>query len=362
MKQLIREHQGKHIWLLAAAALFLLFLLLRSNQGLMTWLVDHITQPFKQGLGALTYLVPIPLAELLYIAMALGLVWYIVRSALLIRREKGRRPRTAYLRLVGLLCAVLTVLDWFCLAWGINYYADGFQERSGITAQETISTEELYRVMDYFTRQLNAASAAIPRDENGLFAVSRDEIFAASTSVYENSYEAFPFLEQRDREPKQMMFSKILSAMGFTGYYAGFTGESVLNVDSPACLLPATITHELAHQRGIASEQECNFIAVVVATASGNPVYVYSGYLMGYIHLSNALSRADRALWQELRAQLDPNVLADIQYNNAYWDQWESPVDTLSQSAYDLLLKGYGQSDGVQSYSTVVELLVAYYD
>ena len=95
MKQLIREHQGKHIWLLAAAALFLLFLLLRSNQGLMTWLVDHITQPFKQGLGALTYLVPIPLAELLYIAMALGLVWYIVRSALLVRPEKGRRPRTA---------------------------------------------------------------------------------------------------------------------------------------------------------------------------------------------------------------------------------------------------------------------------
>ena len=361
MKQLIREHRGKHIWLLAAAGGLLLFLLLRPNRALMTWLVDHVTQPFKQALGSLTYLVPIPLAELLYIAMALGLIEYIVRSALLIRREKGRRPQTAYLRLVGLLCAALTVLDWFCLAWGINYYADGFQERSGITARENISPEELYQVMDYFTRQLNAASAEIPRDENGLFAVSRDEIFAASTSIYENSCEAFPFLAQRDRQPKRMLFSKVLSAMGFTGYYAGFTGESVLNVDSPACLLPATITHELAHQRGIASEQECNFIAVAVATASDNPVYRYSGYLMGYIHLSNALSRADRALWQELRARLDPNVLADIQYNNAYWDQWKSPVDTLSQKAYDLLLKGYGQSDGVQSYSTVVELLVAYY-
>ena len=158
-----------------------------------------------------------------------------------------------------------------------------------------------------------------------------------------------------------MMFSKILSAMGFTGYYAGFTGESVLNVDSPAAYLPCTIAHELAHQRGIASEQECNFIAILASTQSGNPVYAYSGYLTGYVHLSNALYRADREAWQGLRSQLDEGVLADIQNNSAYWNQWESPIDTVSNAIYDTMLKSYGQSDGIQSYGTVVDLLVAYY-
>ncbi len=360
MKELLLKYRKHHIWLAAALVPLVLFGIFRGNQALMTWLVDHVTQPFKQALGAVTYLFPFPLAELLYIGAGVWACVYLVRSALLIRRCRGQRKTMAYRRLLGLLCAVVTVVDWFCLAWGINYCADGFQERSGITA-EAVTVEELYRVTEYFTEQVNAASQEVPRNENGLFSAGRDEIFAASTEIYENSYDEFPFLRQTDREPKRMIFSKLLSAMGFTGYYAGFTGESVLNVDSPTCLLPATITHELAHQRGIASEQECNFLAVVVSTASDNPLYIYSGYLMGYIHLSNALYRADRELWQTLRQELAPEVLLDIQYNNAYWDQWESPVDAVSQTVYDAFLKGNGQSAGIQSYGTVVDLLVAYY-
>ena len=360
MKALYRQYRRHHIWFLIALAFLLVFAAAKENQKAMTWLVDHVTQPFKQALGGVTYLFPFPVAEVFYIGLGIGLCIYIVRTALLIRREKGNRRMMAYRRLLGFLCVALTVVDWFCIAWGINYYADGFQERSGITA-EPVTTEELYRVTEQFTQWVNEASQEVERDENGLFAVSRDEIFSLSTQVYENSYDIFPFLEQKDREPKKMMFSKLLSAMGFTGYYAGFTGESVLNVDSPACFLPSTITHELAHQRGIASEQECNFVAVVVSTESGIPAYVYSGYLLGYIHLSNALYKADYESWKALRSELAPEVLLDIQYNNAYWDQWESPVDAVSQKVYDALLKSYGQSDGVQSYGTVVDLLVAYY-
>ena len=43
-------------------------------------------------------------------------------------------------------------------------------------------------------------------------------------------------------------------------------------MDCPASFLPSTIVHEMAHQRGIASEQECNFIAIAVSLASGDPV------------------------------------------------------------------------------------------
>ena len=31
------------------------------------------------------------------------------------------------------------------------------------------------------------------------------------------------------------------------------------------------------------------------------------------------------------------------------------------QKVYDTILKGYGQEDGIRSYGTVVDLLVAYY-
>ena len=360
MKSLLRNHLKRLIWLGVLLLLLLLFIVGRENQGAMTWLVDHVTQPAKRAAGAVTYLVPFPLAEILYVAFGLWIVVFLVRTAWLIRRS-SQRGQTAFRRLLTLLCVLLTAVDWFCLAWGINYYADGFQERSGIYAQP-VSADELYRVMEYFTREVNAAAQEVPRDESGCFQVGRDEIFAASTEVYANSFQEFPFLEQEDRVPKRMIVSKLLSAMGFTGYFAPFTGESVLNVDSPTVFLPSTITHELAHQRGIASEQECNFIAVVVSTASENPIYAYSGWLLGYVNLSNALYKADPERWEELRAQLAPEVLADIRLNNAYWDQWESPVEAVSEKVYDSILKGYGQENGMQSYGTVVDLLVAYYD
>ena len=349
----------RHILLAAELGLLLLFLVLRSNAAVMTWLVDHVTQPFKQGLSAVTYLTPIPLAELLYIAIGLVILVALVRLPFALRRSADRR-RTLYLRLLSLLCFVLAMGEWFGLAWGINYYADGFQERSGLYAQP-VTTEELCRVTALFTEELNRLAGEIPRDEDGFFNVSREEIFDGSEGVYGNLAKEFLFLAREDRTPKRDLFSRLLSAMGFTGYYAGMTGESVVNVDSPACLLPATIAHELAHQRGIASEQECNFLAVAAATSCGEAVYAYSGYLMGYIHLSNALYRADPERWREMRQQLAAEVQLDIQYNNAYWQQWESPVDTVSQKVYDAFLKSYGQEDGVQSYGTVVDLLVAYY-
>ena len=359
MRERFRCAPKRHIWLAITVALLLLFLVGRNSQSAMTWLVDHVTQPFKQGLSAVTYLVPIPLAELLYVGLGLALVIALIRLPFVIRKAENRR-REAYLRVLSLLCGVLTVVDWFCLAWGINYYADGFQERSGLYAQP-VTVEELYRVTALFTEELNDLCDAVPRDDQGLFDVEREDIFQNSTTVYDNLSKEFPFLAREDRVPKKMLCSKLLSAMGFTGYYAGMTGESVLNVDSPACLLPATITHELAHQRGIASEQECNFLAVAASTSCDNVAYQYSGYLMGYIHLSNALYKADRELWTQLRQELAEEVLLDIQYNNVYWQQWESPVDTVSQKVYDTFLKSYGQEDGVQSYGTVVDLLVAYY-
>ena len=43
------------------------------------------------------------------------------------------------------------------------------------------------------------------------------------------------------------------------------------------------------------------------------------------------------------------------------WDQFEGLTATVSKRIYDSSLKSYGQTDGIQSYGTVVDLLTAYY-
>ena len=59
---------------------------------------------------------------------------------------------------------------------------------------------------------------------------------------------------------------------------------------------------------------------------------------------------------------LPPEVRADLADNNAYWAQFQdTAVQKVSNEVYDRFLKGYGEEQGLQSYGTVVDLLVVYY-
>ena len=353
-----KRHRAVHIWALLVAALFGLYAWGISSREAAN-AVSAVTQAMKDGYARLWYRFPFSVVEWFYVIFILTvIVWVVV---LVIWAVKGPdRGHRLYGGILGLACLCLTAWGLYCVLWGVNYYADGFQEKSGIYAQP-VEVEELERVARDFAEHLRELADQIPRDENGVFAVPREEIFAESTRIYDNISQEFPFLAREDRVPKKMVFSRLFSAMNFTGFYSPYTGESSLNVDSPACLLPANIAHELAHQRGIASEQECNFLAIAASTASDSVTYQYSGYLMGYIHLGNALYRADREKWEAVYSLLPDTVVADLRYHSAYWDQFDSVVAEVSEKIYDTTLKTYGQADGIQSYGTVVDLLVAYY-
>ena len=359
MKAFFKRHIGVHIWALGVLALFGVYWYgISSRQAANA--VSAVTQAVKDGYARLWYLFPFSVVEWFYAAFIVGVVVWLAVLFHRLRTGKGRRGQIAYGGVLGLACLCLTAYGLYCVGWGVNYYADGFQEKSGVYAQP-VTVDELERVALLFTEKLNETAGQVDRDENGVFAVDRDSIFAYSPRIYENITQEFPFLERTDRVPKKMLFSRLFSAMNFTGFYSPYTGESNLNVDSPACLLPANISHELAHQRGIASEQECNFLAIAAATASGNVVYQYSGYLVGYIQLSNALYRADRDRWAAVYETLPETVLSDLRYHSAYWAQFDGLTAKVSTKIYDTSLKSYGQTSGIQSYGTVVDLLVAYY-
>lgn len=359
MKAFLKRHWRVHTWLLGILALFSVYWYGISSREAAN-AVSSITQRMKDGYAKLWYLFPFSVVEWFYVAFIVGVLAWLAVLFHRLRTWRGRRLEAAYGCILGILCLFLTTYGFYCTAWGVNYYADGFQEKSGVYAQP-VTVDELERVALYFTEKLEETADQVARDESGVFAVPQDEIFAYSTCVYENITREFPFLSRTDRTPKKMFFSRLFSAMNFTGFYSPYTGESSLNVDSPACMLPANIAHELAHQRGIASEQECNFLAIAAATSSDNVVYQYSGYFMGYIHLSNALYRADPERWMEVRSLLPDTVAADLRYHSAYWDQFEGLTAKVSTTIYDNALKSYGQAAGIQSYGTVVDLLVAYY-
>lgn len=360
MKHFWKQHHKLHLWLLIDLALLLLFLLLRRCRPAM----EHISSAMASvrcTIGRLCTKTSISIMEVLCVLLTVFTVVYLIWNAAAILRAKGRRLHRAYSALLGAGCIVLTIYLGFCWIWGINFYIDGFQDQSGIRA-EPVAVEDLAAVTRYFAERLEETADAVPRDAQEHFSVPREEILAAGVDAYSVLDDTYPQLAFPDTPPKAVHFSGIMSLLDFTGVYCPYTGESNVNVASPACLLPSTVAHELAHQRGYTSEQECNFLAILASTTCGRTDYAYSGWLLGYIYLGNALYRADHDAWEAVYTSLPESVRADLSDNNAYWAPYRtSTVKKVSNTVYESFLKSYGEERGLQSYGTVVDLLVVYY-
>ena len=224
-----------------------------------------------------------------------------------------------------------------------------------------LSVEQLAATTVWFAEQVNAAADTVPRDETGLFAVSKEKILLNTGHVYDGIAAEYPFLAGPHRSPKPAFYSKLMSAAGFTGYLCPLFGESTLNVDCPAVFLPATIAHEFSHQRGVAAEQEANFVAIRASTTCGDAAYEYSGWLMGYLYLSNAWYSADPQAASENYRTLCDAARTDLADNDTYWAKWEGPVKEAGSTVYTGFLRGYDQTLGMKSYGACVNLLVEYY-
>lgn len=359
MKAFLRRYRAQLRWLAGLAAFFAVYFPLRTCRGAMNWLCGRVILPLEQALGRLCSVTSVSVAEVLILSGIFAAVFYLAWQVrcLIARPQKGQR---AVRMALTVLCAGLSIYAGFCLLWGVFYGADSFQDKSGLTARGG-TVAELTALTERFAREVSAAGDQVQRDENGCFAVPRSEIFAEAMSAYDGVVQVFDCLKKPAVMPKAFVSSRGMSYLDFSGFYFPFTGEANLNDESPAAYLPANICHEMAHQQGIATEKECNFVAIMAATSADSAAYRYAGYLMGYVHLANALYRVDQAAWQTIRDSLPDTVRADLRQNSAYWARFDGLVNTAATKVYDGFLKSNGLSDGVQNYGTVVDLLLAYY-
>ena len=347
------------ITLLCLLAVALIYAL-RVDEGAMLWVYEHVTHPYHLFMSNLCSHFAFSAAELVYAAAILGLAAYLLWCVYRLIRFPEKLWQLY--RLV-LTLAMAGAVFWAGLSvmWTPCYYAPGFAEQSGVD-DGPLELEELETVTRWFAALASEYADEVPRDENGSCTTDRDSVLDRAAGVFEGAAELYPFLDGEALRPKPIHFSRIMSYLDFTGFFFPMTGEANLNMDSPVFLLPSTSQHEIAHQRGVAMEQECNFVAVLSCLESEYADFRYAGAALAYIYLGNALAGADYEAYTEIYYSLSDTVRADFKAQSAYWDEFrDSAAQKASNTVYDSFLKSNGQELGMQSYGACVNLLVHYY-
>lgn len=261
-------------------------------------------------------------------------------------------------------CLITLLLGYFLfnILWGINYYREPIATSMG-HENEQYKKDDLINLCKEVLIITNGIRDDLKEDINGNFTLSME--FSQLSNMVEDGYKYFKVgnkpLDVRYNNTKPVILSKFMSYTGITGMYSPFTGEANVNIDIPSTTLPVTIAHEQAHQRGIAREEEANYLAYLACVNSPNKELQYSGYYLALTYLMNDLYSIDKEAYQEIRKLYSHKLIRDINFSNNYWKNHEGFVERVWNKANDSYLKANNQSAGAASYGLMTKLLLGEY-
>ena len=341
--------------------LIVLYYILGDRKQVMDWVLTNISMPYRAAAAHVTSFGPFryfSLAEVLITLLVLWALYFIVKTIFILIRHPNRLlnlRRRLYIIIVVALY-IVAANSWI---WDVGYRSTDFGEKTGLDSNG-ITVSQLADITELFAEKANELSTQVKRDANKHFNEDTKTYFVLEKDLYTSIEKEFPALSGETFPFKAMIYSKLMSVCGFSGVYIALTGEVNINVDSPACLIPSTIAHEMAHQRGVNSEDEANFCAIAACITSNIPVYEYSGYLLGLTYLADNLNKADPNAFRQIVSKFNTDVIQDWNDIGDYSIDNETPATETVTAVYDGYLKSNGVVTGVNSYGACVDLLVSW--
>lgn len=310
-------------------------------------------------LALLTSVIPFSLAELAVVlipAAAIILLFFGIRCAI--------RSRAAARRfLAGLLSALSLLYTLFVFTLAAGYHVPTLDSYLQLQRQD-VTVQELQQTALSLIDEVNTLADSVSFAEGGASSMpySVSEMNEKLNIAYAVICDNYDFIPSMYTGVKSILLSEPMTYTHISGVYSYFTGEANINTNFPDYTLPATAAHEMSHQRGVAREDEANFMAFLVCRVSDDPYIRYSGVQSLLEYVLNALYSADRTVYRETIDRLDMRVRYEMAAYNTFFEKYrESKVSNISAAVNDTYLKAQGQSAGTRSYNMVVDLAVAYY-
>ncbi len=249
----------------------------------------------------------------------------------------------------------------FNLFWGLNYHKDSLFNTLELK-QKQYALPELIELTNDLVELTKNAHFQITQNDSVKIDVqhSEDWLINQVHTGYDSLSIKFPQFKYHNTSIKKSLFSLPLTYMGFSGYFNPISGEAQVDYLVPKINLPMIGSHEVAHQLGYASESEANFIGYLAATHHTNDYFKFSGYSAALRYSIKAVYGMDSIKGRQIINDLPKGITKTFKESQEFWQSYQNKAEPFFKLFYDNYLKANQQKDGMQGYSKMVGLLVAY--
>lgn len=349
-----------YVFPILAAVAGILHFICNLSTSFADFIIEKVCFVVRFLLAKATGWLPFSVGEMTLILLPL---WVILLIALTVRLAVKFDTKLYCRTIAGLLSVICMLYSLFVLTLAPGYKSSTLDtklqlERVPVSADELLSTAEILR--DEAHKLLD--SVTFRYGDFSVMPYSLDEMNDKLNDAYEKAGEKYDFLHHFRSNIKYVVLSEPMSYTHITGVYSYYTGEANLNINFPDYSLPYTAAHELAHQRGIARENEANFVAFLVCLESDDPYIQYSGYVNLMEYVMNSLYSASPDYYNTFYSTLDRRIIYEFYASSAFFEKYrENVVADVSSAVNNNYLQSQGQVEGSRSYGLVVDLAVAYY-
>ncbi|MBR7166028.1 MAG: DUF3810 domain-containing protein [Clostridia bacterium] len=365
MKRFLKGHPLLFAFFLFSLLCLILLALFRALPAFAEWFATKPACALRFSLAALTSPLPFSLFELSVGAFVLYCLYLVVFGIVFLvkRIRKVPLPKGAGKRFLAAVLTLLTVFDLYVFTLAPCYFRHSAADHMGLDTQR-VEAEDVFFALEKLCSVVNETAPHLSLNENGeslrsesLGAVKQKVVTAADAFGDRNA-----FYQSRGFAAKSFLISPVMTYTHLSGVYGFFTGEANVNTNYPHFIVTATLAHETAHARGIAPENECNFLASVILLESEDPYLAYCGAVFLADDLIATCRKLNKERTDAILSETHPVMLRDFAAYSRFFDPYRNhtaaKVADTTNSAY---LKAMGQKDGTVSYSRVIRLISAYF-
>lgn len=309
----------------------------------------------SQILRSVSRLFTFALGDLIYLLLLVLTLVYLVKKIFTLKRQKQLIVSMLLLFLRVFMGSYLV----FMLFWGINYKRTPINKRLSITNHPYTATE-LINLGQLFLNHLTSLDKQI-KQQNLNFSKDKSVLFAQSIAAYQALNKEFTFLQYHKPTIKEPLSNWLSSKMGIEGYYNILSGEANVNLDLPSFVLPFVSCHEVAHQLGIAKEDEANLIGYLSASKSSNLLFQFSAYYNMFRNILLEIRLKYPSKYAEFRDQIPSFIVKMFEEEQKYWAQYNGELSRYMSISFDRILKMNNQEKGIASYQDIVLWLYNYH-